>query len=64
MLQYNMLISILLLPHTYLSLSIEMCDSPDHAAHYHILGVQIMDFDFDPAPGLLQNVEVILFKES
>jgi hypothetical protein len=26
------------LRHTHLSPSPELCDSPDHAAHYHILG--------------------------
>jgi hypothetical protein len=43
-------------------LSIEMCDSPDHAAYYHMLGVQTVGFIFDPAPGFLHNVQVILYK--
>jgi hypothetical protein len=38
---FPVLIIILPLLGTHLSLSPEMCDSPEQAAHYHILSLQV-----------------------
>jgi hypothetical protein len=46
--------------YTYLSLPLEVCNSDDKAAHYHILGPQAGVFVSDSAFGWLQNKEVSL----
>jgi hypothetical protein len=50
--------SLIMIPpllHICLLLPLEVCDSPDQAAHYHILG-----FVSDPALGWLQSAEVYI----
>jgi hypothetical protein len=35
-----------------------VCDSPNHAAQYHILGLEVEGFISDPALGWLQSEEL------
>jgi hypothetical protein len=57
---FLLLIIILPLLHTHLSPPSEVCDSPDHAAHYHILALQVWGFIYDLAVGRVRNKEVSL----
>jgi hypothetical protein len=52
---FPLLIIIPPLLHTHLLLPPEMCDSPDQAAHYHVLDLYVGGFTSDPELGWLQN---------
>jgi hypothetical protein len=41
-------------PYIHLSLTTEMCESPDQAAHYHTLGFKVRSFISDLALSWLQ----------
>jgi hypothetical protein len=58
---FAVLISIQPLLQTYLPLPSKLCDSPDHAAHYHIFCLQVRGFISYPAPGWLQTEEASTF---
>jgi hypothetical protein len=59
---HSLLIIILPLFHTHLSLSPEMCSSPDQAAHYHILSHWARVFISDLAVVWSQSEEVKYFQ--
>jgi hypothetical protein len=46
--------------HTQLSLNLKVCDSPDQAAHYHILGIFVVGYACVPELSWLQSTEGFL----
>jgi hypothetical protein len=54
---FGFLLSVIIPPllHTNISTPHVLCDSPDQAAHYHILVLQVAVFILDPVLGWLQR---------
>jgi hypothetical protein len=47
-------------PYIHMSLTPEICESPDQVAHYHTLGLKVWSFISDLATSCLESEEIML----